>query len=475
MLRIRLPVLAVLLLVTARPGLAGSNAQVDPGELGAFVDSFMVDAMAKPNDPPGVSFVFVQDGRVVLMRGYGLANIERNQKVDPEKTIWRIGSISKAFTATAVMQLVDRGKVDLDAPVDRYVHRVTIPKTYPEAVTLRHLLTHTAGFDEIRPGTQAATREDVLPLDKFLANKLVRVRAPGQIIAYSTYGITLAGLLVEEVSKTGIETYFRKHIWGPLGMKHTSIYVPDDQQDNVAIGYEFEDGNRVPQAWEWYHTTPASAINATTADMARFLLMNLEGGAVDGKRVLSRRAIDEMHTLQITMDPNIPGYALGFNEDFVGDLRVLEHGGNVAGFSSLMVMLPSKRAGFFVVNQLEGSALRNNLKWGLLERFFPEARKKRPVPATLPSVATVRPERFAGDYIPLVSCFSCQPVRASSVLKVTANDDGTLGFAGGRWIQVAPWRFVKESGSGYIVFRPDGKGQVHELFAGAYWGWQKTQ
>lgn len=469
-----LSALAVLLAATA-PVRAGSTPPVDPNELSAFVDSFMTDAMAKPNDPPGVSFVFVQDGRVALLRGYGLADIARRKKVDPEKTIWRIGSISKVFTATAVMQLVDRGEVDLDAPVDRYVHRVTIPQTFPEPVTPRHLLTHTAGFDEIRPGTQAPTRAEVLPLDRFLEEKLVRVRPSGRTIAYSTYGITLAGELVEEVSKSDIETYFRKNIWNPLGMKHASIYVPNNEQDAVAIGYEFEEGSRVPQPWEWYHTTPASAINATTADMARFLLMHLEGGALDGKRVLSKRALDEMHRLQITMDPSIPGYALGFSEDFIGDLRVLEHGGNMAGFSSLMVLIPSKRAGFFVVNQLEGSALRDNLKWGLLERFFPEARKRRPVPQTLPPAETVKAQRFAGKYIPLVSCFSCQPPRESYPLTITANDDGTLGFAGGRWIQVDPLRFVKDSGSGYIVFRADETGAVRELFAGAYFGWQKIQ
>jgi CubicO group peptidase (beta-lactamase class C family) len=342
-------------------------------------------------------------------------------------------------------------------------------------VTVRDLLDHTAGFDEIRPGTQAPTRDELLPLDRFLEKKLVRIRPPGRTIAYSTYGITLAGELVEEVSKTDIESFFRKNIWAPLGMTHASINVPKDQQDDVAIGYEFEEDRLVAQPWEWYHTTPASAINATTADMARFLLMQLEGGALDGKRVLSKRALEEMHRQQITMHPSIPGYALGFNEDFIGDLRVLEHGGNMAGFSSLLVMIPGKRAGFFVVNQLEGSRLRDDLKWKLLERFFPEARKRRPVPAMLPAAEAVKPERFAGKYIPLVSCFTCQPRPTTYTLTITANDDGTLGFAGGRWIQVDPIRFVKDSGSGYIVFRTDDTGAVRELFAGAYYGWRKVE
>jgi hypothetical protein len=180
-----------------------------------------------------------------------------------------------------------------------------------------------------------------------------------------------------------------------------------------------------------------------------------------------------MQRQQVTMDPAIPGYALGFNEDRIGDLRVLEHGGNVAGFSSLMVLVPEARAGFFVVNHFEGSKLRDNLKWTLLERFFPLARKRRLVPATLPPAGRVQPERFAGRYIPLTSCFSCQPVRAGSIMTLAANSDGTLEFAGGRWVAVDSLRFVRDNGSGYIVFRSDSTGAIRELFAGGFWGWQK--
>jgi hypothetical protein len=173
------------------------------------------------------------------------------------------------------------------------------------------------------------------------------------------------------------------------------------------------------------------------------------------------------------MDPSIPGYALGFNEDYIGDLRVLEHGGNMAGFSALMVLIPSQDAGFFVVHQFEGGTLRNDLKWFLLERFFPAAKQRRPVPTTPPPVEKL--QRFAGRYIPLASCFSCQPVRAGSVMTVKAHPDGTLEVAGGRWIAVDSLRFVNVSGSGYIVFRADSTGAVKELFAGGYWAWQKVQ
>jgi CubicO group peptidase (beta-lactamase class C family) len=453
---------------TASPQDAG---HVNVYELAALVDSLMAAEMERENIP-GAGFVFVQNGGVIFQRGYGLADIAQHRPVLPDSTIWRVGSISKVFTATAVMQLVDRGLVDLDAPVERYVRRVNIPHAYPDSVTVRQLLTHTAGFDEIRPGTQAAKADSVLPLDRFLQSRLIQVRPPGRTIAYSTYGVTLAGEMIEEVSGLAFETYLDRNLWEPLGMRRAMIAVPPGEK-NVAVGYEIIGDSAVAQPWEWYHTTPASSVNATGADMSRFLLAHLGLGASGDARILSERSAREMQRQQVTMDPAIPGYALGFNEDFVGDLRVLEHGGNMAGFSSLMVLIPSANAGFFVVNHREGSQLRDNLKWTLLERFFPESRKRRPVPAPPPAVESVRPERFAGKYIPLTSCFSCQPLRAGSVMTVGVNSDGTLNFAGGRWVSVDSLRFVKDNGSGYIVFRGNGSGKVQELFAGAFWGWQK--
>lgn len=391
-----------------------STASVDSVDLAAFVDSFMTARMASDRIP-GAGFVFVQNGRVLMTRGYGLANVAQQRPVLPESTIWRVGSISKVFTATAVMQLVDRGAVDLDAPIDRYVRRVAIPRTYPDSVTVRQLLNHTAGFDEVRPGTQAQTRDGLLRLDQFLNGRLVRVRPPGRTTAYSTYGITLAGEMIEEVSGVTYENFLQRNIWEPLGMRRSGIDVPTTLQGDVAMGYEISGDSLVSQPWEWYHTAPASSINATVADIGRFLIAQLAPAGVAAARILSDSALREMHRQQVTMHPSIPGYALGFYEDYVGDLRVLEHGGNTAGFSALMVLIPSENAGFFVVNHFEGSRLRDDLKWLLLERFFPSAKQRRQVPATLPPVEKVQPERSPADTSrsrPALAASQCEPARS---------------------------------------------------------------
>src|SRR6185436_18390844 len=304
--------------------------------------SFMAAELG-PRHIPGAAFVFVRDGKIVSLRGYGLADVERHMPVVPESTIFRIGSISKVMTATAVVQLADRGRIDLGADVTRYVKRVEIPANYPQPITVEQLLTHTAGFDEIRPGTQAPNKESVLSLPDFLATRLKRVRPPGETIGYSTYGITLAGELVEEVSGIPFAQYLTREIGQPLGMMRTNIDVPDSLQRWLATGYEYVKDTLRAEPWEWYHTTPASSVNSTAEDMGRFIIAQL----AKGNAVLSGRALQNMPRQHVTMHPRIPGYALGFYEDAFGDRPFLAHSGDMAGFSSLLVLIPSENSGFF--------------------------------------------------------------------------------------------------------------------------------
>jgi CubicO group peptidase (beta-lactamase class C family) len=175
--------------------------------------------------------------------------LERTKPVSAERTIFRIGSISKLFTATAVVQLADRRKLDLQNDVNRYLKKIKVPTTYPQPITAAQLVSHTAGLDEIRPGTQAPNSEGVLPLPAFLQTRLTRIRPPGEVISYSTYGITLAGELIEEVSGMSFESYLKTNIWQPLGMDRTSITVPESQASDLAVGYEYREGVNRPQPY----------------------------------------------------------------------------------------------------------------------------------------------------------------------------------------------------------------------------------
>ena len=442
--------------------------RIDSAELASFVDTLITAQMAQENIP-GAVFLLVKDGRVFYQRGYGFANVARRQPVDPTKTIWRIGSISKVFTATAVVQLADHGRFRLTDDVNRYLRRFKVPPTFPEPVTFQHLLTHTAGFDEIRPGTRAETAAGVLPLGDFLATKLVRLRSPGQTISYSTYGITLAGYLVEQISGMDFETYLARNVWHPVGMTRTSITVPDSLKPDLAQGYEYEGGANKLAEWEWYHTTPASSINASAADMGRFIIAQLQNGRYGNTRIMSEAAAVDMHRQHMTSHQRLAGFAYGFYEEHANGEQLLEHGGNVEGFSAQLTLIPARGIGFFSASQHEPARLRDVVQSALLDHYFPAP---PPVPPTPMPGYRERAPRFAGTYELNQFCHTCGADRREYPrIEVKPNGDGTISITGNPQplVEVSPMFFRRVNGTGGgVAFRDDASGRV-TLLAGDSW------
>ncbi len=175
------------------------------------------------------------------------------------------------------MQLVDSGRLDLHADVNRYLTSLQVPNTYPEPITTAHLLTHTSGLDELT-GRRVKSTADVLPLHEFLSNRLVRVHPPGEMTSYSSYGIALAGLLLTEISGEPFESYLSAHIWHPLGMDRSWITVPPKEIPNLATAYEIDGGKPLPIPYEIYQTPPTASVVSTAADMAKFIIAHLQKG-----------------------------------------------------------------------------------------------------------------------------------------------------------------------------------------------------
>ena len=437
-------------------------------DLAQFVDTLIARQMEREHIP-GAVFLLVKDGQVLYQRGYGYANVAERKPVDPEKTIWRIGSISKVFTATAIVQLADRGRIRLSDDVNIYLKRVKVPATFPEPVRVEHLLTHTAGFDEIRPGTRAETQAGMLPLADFLTGKLVRLRPPGRLISYSTYGITLGGHLIEEISGTEFETYLARNIWAPLEMRRTNITVPASLRPDLAIGYEYENGVNRLADWEWYHTTPASSINASAADMGRFMIAHLQKGRFGNSRILSEGAARDMQKQHVTSHPRLAGFAYGFYEEFTNGERLLEHGGNVEGFSAQMTLIPERGVGFFIASQHEPAALRDVVQRALLDHYFPAPLKpQRAVPM---AGYRERAPRFAGTYELNQFCHTCGPDRRVYFrTEVKSYPDGTISITGNpqRLVEVEPLFFQRVDGTGGAAFKEDATGRITTL-AGDSW------
>jgi CubicO group peptidase (beta-lactamase class C family) len=286
--------------------------------------------------------------------------------------------------------------------------------------------------------------------------------------AYSSYGIALAGLMVEDVSGEPYATYQERHIWKPLGMKHTFITVPDALRGDLATAYEFDDDQLTAIPYEIYQTPPTSSIVSTVEDMARFMVAHLQNGKYGNARILSEAAAIDMHRQHATMHPLIPGWALGFQVDDANGRRIIEHGGDIGGFSSLMTLLPDEGVGIFVVHHLEGSNLRFDLRRAVLDRYFPD---KRAVTVPVPrSADAARLAKFAGTYRANNYCHTCGADDGPPVqdFEVEANADGTLGVWGTQWVEVSPLYFVSVDGRRRIGFEEDASGKVVALTGGAW-------
>jgi CubicO group peptidase (beta-lactamase class C family) len=441
-----------------------ASAPTGLGGLEALVDAAMVAGMEEEHIP-GAAFILVRDGAIVLAKGYGKADVASGRDFSAGQTIFPVASISKVFTATAVMQLVEQGKVELDADVNRYLESAKVPLTYPAPVTVAQLLSHTAGFDEL-PGRRVRSPNELMPLGRFLADRLVRVHPPGEVTSYSSYGMSLAGLMVEDVSDMPFETYLERRIWEPLGMKRTSIVVPE-ATSTLATAYELEDGELAAVPYEIYQTPPVASILSTAEDMGRFMSALLQGGRYGENRILSEQMTNLMLQKRATMHPLLPGWTLGFQESDQNGLHIVEHGGDIGGFSSLLTMLPRQGVGFFIVHHLESNNLRFQVRQAILDRYFPDTREvKAPVPDPA-SAAGLR--RFAGRYRANIFCHTC-PGGGPNVqdFEVEANDDGTISIWGDRWVEVSPLYFVSANGRSHIGFAEDKAGRITALSAGSW-------
>ena len=243
---------------------------IDRNELQNFADAFFAEQW-KTLHIPGVVVVFVQKGEVIFAKGYGYADLETAAPLDPEVSVMRIGSISKPFVATAVMQLVEQGKLDLHADVNRYLTTFQIKDSFPEPVTLAQLLTHTSGFED-PPYVSNTDPQQVMPLHEYLAATFVaRTHRPGEVYSYSSCGYDLAALIVEEVSGIPFDQYVDQNIFKPLGMTHSRYVLAPPLPENLATGYFYQNAVQSPQPMDYDSGYPSGSIVSTAADMARFL------------------------------------------------------------------------------------------------------------------------------------------------------------------------------------------------------------
>jgi CubicO group peptidase (beta-lactamase class C family) len=430
-------------------------AAIDVGRVIADVEH-VVARHLEETEVPGVVVAVVADGEVVLSRGWGVADIETQRPMDPHATLVRIASLSKTFTATAVAQLEDEGRVDLDADVDGYLRRVKTGGAFPQPVTLRHLLSHTAGYINFNSGRVFLSPRQPEDFEAFMAATMPpRMFPPGAATLYVNHGNALAGLVVQDVTGLPFTEVVQARILDPLGMTSTSYFVAEDDP-NLASSYRVHFGEVTPWRYEHYGTTPASSVHSTADDMARWLLVH----AGDGSPVLSPAAMQRMRTPQATIHPALPEHHYAFAPVRVEGHVGRSHGGSVPAFLSRMVVFDAQGVGVFVAQNAFGPDVCPAVVEAVASAL-PEA-----APRPVEPVGDGRPEdpdALVGDYRVADKYETAAFTRPGAVLSqpplsVELDDEGFVRVDGHRFLRTGDLVFEAElddNGIATMVFVPD--------------------
>lgn len=378
----RLMLLAAASLLSSAPLAAqpaGRPVQVTANRLASlesFVDGVLAQQIAT-REVAGAVVTVVHDGRVLFTRGYGFADIERGLAVDPQRTLFRPGSVSKLFTWVALMQQVERGRVDLDADVNTYLD-FRIPEFRGQPIRVRDLLSHTPGMSDVS-GISVDSESKLVPYGQWLKDHVPSRQWPaGTEVSYSNYGASLAGYIVERVSGEPFADYTERHIFAPLGMRSTTFRepLPARYRPQMAIGYRYADGKFEARPYELFsNIMPAGSAAATAPDMARFIQAMLGGGRLGSARILTPASVATLWRNSFANAPGLPGMAHGFMVAREAGPRMVGHGGNTGDFHSYLLLVPEAKLGFFVsYTGGQGSyGARTELSDAIVGRLFPQA------------------------------------------------------------------------------------------------------
>jgi CubicO group peptidase (beta-lactamase class C family) len=445
----------------------------DRAELAAFLDGIMT-ANLRDKHVAGATVAVVKDGALLYAKGYGYADVAHRTPVDDERSLFRIGSTSKLFTWTAVMQLVEQGKLDLDADVNRYLD-FKIPATYPQPITLRHIMTHTPGFEEDSRDLITDDSARMVPLGRWLATHIPgRVRPPGTYSSYSNYATAVAGYIVQRVSGVPFDDYIEQHILTPLGMTQTTTRqpLPARLRNDMSSGYTWGRGVYATHKYEYVEPSPAGAVASSATDMAKFMIAHLNNGVLDGHRILAESTAVRMHSRAFGHDPRLPGFALGFYEKSSHGLRIIGHGGDTQWFHTDLALIPDEHLGVFVsYNTSTGGELSfGPFLTQFLDHYYPTP---APAVAAAPASADAAKDaqRVAGEYEFNRRSYDTFQAAAGLAGDIQLRpDSGRLvmhsALGDTRFVPVGPLLYRDELGGDLMAFQTDPAGHVVRGFLG---------
>lgn len=437
----------------------------DAAGMEAFLDGVM-SSQFDEHKISGAILSVVRDGEIILSKGYGFSDLQNRTPVHAESSLFRPGSVSKLITWTAVMQLVEEGRLDLEADINSYLDmeipdRLVGSRTQAGPITMQHLLTHTPGFEDRGEGLFVLGEENLKTLEEYLRTYMPsRVFPPGEVMAYSNYGSALAGYIVERVSGQSLAEYVEEKIFEPLQMENSTFRqpLPEHLALDMTRAYTFHRGEYYEGDFEFISAYPAGALSSTATDMANFMIAHLQEGRFADTQLLKKETVQEMHQQQFTHHPEIPGMAYGFIETVVNGERVLTHGGATLLFYSGLYLLLDHQLGLFVSYSGGTGMEMNKLFQAFMDRYFPTGASFTVSPH---EKARERALEYRGEYHPSRSSFTSfeKILGIFQRIFVDVNDDGYLvGNYFGQIIQ-----FAEMEPGIYQNNNPEGTQLVHTI------------
>ena len=434
----------------------------------AFLDGFVPMQLERENIA-GAVVLLVKDGKVLFARGYGFSDVAKKTPVSVDATLFRPGSISKLFTWTAVMQLVEQGKLDLDKDINTYLD-FKIPATFPQPITLRNIMTHTPGFEEQIKDLINIEGQPMSTLRQHLVSHVPeRIFLPGTTPAYSNYGASLAGYIVERVSGKPFNDYVAANIFKPLQMNRSTFVqpLPPELKGLMSSGYTVGSGKAKP--FEVIEEAPAGALAATAADMAHFMMAHLANGTVEGAQILRPETAHTMHARQFGLRPELNGMCLGFYEESRNGHRIIGHGGDTVYFHSDLHLMIDDNVGFFVSYNSRGKgeiSPRTALWDHFLDRYFPyqppAVEKLASAEADAKTVAGryISSRRSESNFLRIANMLDQSTVanEGDGVIKVMPIKD--FNGEAKKWKEIGPLLYRAVNGQEMLAFRKDEKSRL---------------
>ena len=454
----------------AAPAAKAEAHELTAEDLHTFFDG-MVPYALHNGDIAGATFAVVKDGKIIFAQGYGYADLKKKTPVIADQTLFRPGSVSKLFTWTSVMQLVEQHKLDLDADVNTYLD-FKIPEAFGKPITLRNIMTHTAGFEESVSELFLQKADQQYPIGEYLQKHMPkRIFPPGKVVAYSNYATTLAGYIVQRVSGEEFTDYVQNHIFKPLGMNNSTFkqLPPPALLRNMATGYK-QASNPTPVPFEIVEAAPAGSLSSTATDMARFMMAHLNGGEYDGARILKPETEKEMQSRNYTLAPGMNGFNLGFYDENRNGHRIIGHAGDTESFHSDLHLITDANTGIFMSfnsTGKEGAAepVRVAIFRAFLDRYFPYTPPEEKTVAD-PSKDNAK---VVGYYVAsrrkdtaLALLFQLGQTQVAEQPDKTITVEMLKDFSGApkKWRNVGPLTYREVGGQTHLKFVTDSDGNV---------------